>query len=179
MSQGKESFEKVWNAALQYLSYRPRSETELRIRLRRKGFDVDIIEQALKKLREQHLVNNGAFAQFWKENRETFSPRSRQLIEQELKQKGVSKEVIVEATSELDDELNAYKAAQKKLPYLVGLDYMSFRQKLSAFLGRRGFAYEVTKRTVDRLWHEIEFKRTKGFDLVEESFDQKRGEEKC
>nr|MBC8429462.1 hypothetical protein [Dehalococcoidia bacterium] len=46
------------NAAIHYLSYRPRSEAELRERLHRRGFDGDNVEAAIAKLREQGLVDD-------------------------------------------------------------------------------------------------------------------------
>jgi len=142
------------NSALRYMSPRPRSEAEIRARLNRHGFDADIIEQVLTKLKEQGLVDDIAFARFWRENRESFRPRSRRLIELELKQKGVDAETIAEATAGVDDEPGAYQAAQRKARSLVGLDYSSFRKRLGAFLKRRGFDYELVNRTIDRVWQE-------------------------
>jgi len=142
------------NSALRYLSPRPRSESEIKARLRRSGYDADTIQQVLTKLKEQKLVDDVTFARFWRENRERFRPRSRRLVALELKQKGVSTEAIAEATSEFDDELGAYRAAQKKARSLAGLDYSSFRKHLGAFLRQRGFDYELIHRTVDRIWQE-------------------------
>ncbi len=142
-----------FDAALRYLSYRPRSEAELRTRLRRK-FDDSTIEQVLLKLKEQRLMDDAAFAQFWKENRQTFSPRSRRLLKLELRRKGVDLQTVDEALAGLDDELNAYRAAQKRARSLSNLDYHSFRQRLGGFLQRRGFGYGVIGLTVERLWRE-------------------------
>ena len=142
------------NSALRFMSPRPRSEAEIRARLNRHGFDADTIQQVLAKLREQGLVNDVAFAQFWRENRENFRPLSRRLIELELKQKGVDAETIAETTAGVDDEPGAYRAAQRKARSLAGLDYSSFRKRLGAFLKRRGFDYELVNRTIDRVWQE-------------------------
>ena len=65
------------NAAVHYLGYRPRSEAELRQRLSRRSFDSASIEAVLKLLKEQALVDDVAFAQFWRESRQSFRPRSR------------------------------------------------------------------------------------------------------
>ena len=73
---GADLFQRCLNAAFRYLSYRPRSEAELRERLKRRGFEADSMEAVLTRLREQGLVDDLAFAQFWKDNRETFRPRS-------------------------------------------------------------------------------------------------------
>jgi regulatory protein len=142
------------HSALRYLSPRPRSETEVRTRLRRQGFDADTIQQVIDRLKEQKLIDDADFARFWRENRENFRPRSRRFIEFELRQKGVDAETATEVTAGLDDELNAYRAAQRKAWSLKGLDYHNFRNRLSAFLKQRGFSYEVINRITNRVWQE-------------------------
>jgi len=142
------------DSALKYMSPRPRSEVEIRARLNRHGFDTDTIQQVLALLKERGLVDDIAFARFWRENRENFRPRSRRLIELELKQKGVDAETIAEATAGVDDEPSAYRAAQRKARSLARLDHSSFRKRLGDFLKRRGFDYELVNRTIDRVWQE-------------------------
>jgi regulatory protein len=149
-----ELFHRSLNSALKFLGPRPRSEAEIRARLRRHGYDVDIIQQVIDKLKEQKLVDDAAFARFWRENRESFKPRSRRFIEVELRQKGVDAETIAEATETVDDEIAAYKAAQRKAISLSGLDYLSFRKRLGTFLRQRGFPYEVINTTIERVWQE-------------------------
>ena len=154
MLKSADRLQRSLNSILKYLSPRPRSEAEIRARLNRHGFDADTIQQVLAKLKERGLVDDIAFARFWRENRESFRPLSRRLIELELKQKGVNAETIAEATAGVDDELSVYRAAQKKARSLEGLDYSSFRKRLGAFLKRRGFDYELINRTIDRIWQE-------------------------
>jgi len=142
------------NSALRYLGPRPRSEAEIKTRLRRQGFDADTIQRTLVRLKEQNLVDDSTFARFWRDNRENFKPRSRRLIDLELRQKGVDTATIAETTAGLDDELSAYQAAQKKARSLAGLDYQRFRKRLGAFLKQRGFTYELINSTIKRLWQE-------------------------
>jgi len=142
------------NRALRYMSPRPRSEVEIRTRLSRHGFDTETIQKVLAELKKQGLVDDVAFAQFWRENRENFRPRSRRFMELELKQKGVDAEIIAEATIDVDDDQGAYRAAQKKARSLSGLDYPSFRKRMGSFLKRRGFDYELSNRIIDRIWQE-------------------------
>jgi regulatory protein len=142
------------DAAFRYLSYRPRSELEIRMRLRKRGFDDFSIESILIKLKEQGLVDDSAFAQFWKENRESFSPRSRVMLHRELRQKGVASHIIAEVTKEIDEEAGAYRAGQKRAKRLASSDCDSFRRKLGSFLKQRGFNHEVTQHTVNQLWQE-------------------------
>src|SRR3712207_2395346 len=49
---------KAWNAALRLLAVRPRSERELRDRLRRKEFEPDHIDAAIRRLRELELIED-------------------------------------------------------------------------------------------------------------------------
>jgi len=149
-----ELFHRSLASALKYLSPRPRSEAEMRARLRRHGYDMEIIQQVIAKLKEQKLVDDTVFAQFWRESRESFKPRSRRFIEAELRQKGVDAETISETTAGFDDEMGAYKAAQKKAISLSGLDYPVFRKRLGTFLRQRGFSYELVNQTIERIWQE-------------------------
>ena len=149
-----DHFHRCLNAALRYLSYRPRSEFELRQRLCQRGFDGDGVEAVLARLKEQGLVDDIAFAQFWKDNRESFSPRSRWLTKLELKQKGVAEEVIDQVTNVIDDHDSAYRAARNKARSLPKSDYQGFRYRLGEYLKRRGFSYEVINHTVERVWQE-------------------------
>ncbi len=73
---------------------------------------------------------------------------------QELRQRGVSSEIIAEAVATLDNEAEAYRAGNKKAHSMETADYYGFRRKLGAFLHRRGFDYEVIRLVVDRLWRE-------------------------
>ena len=151
-----DHFHRCLNAAFRFLSYRPRSESEIRERLRQRGFDMDIQEAVIVRLREQGLGDDKAFAQFWKENRESFSPRSQRLTRLELRRKGVADDIIDEVVSTIDDDSNAYRAAVSKARSLPRADFEHFQHRLGEFLKRRGFGYEVINDTVERVWQEEE-----------------------
>ena len=150
-----DHFHRCLNAANHYLSYRLRSESELRERLHQRGFNGDGVEAVLVKLKEQGLVDDMAFAQFWKDNRESFSPRSQWLTKLELRQKGVANNIIDQIADTIDDEDSAYRAALSKARSLSLSDYQSFRRLLGDYLKRRGFGCGVINRTVERLWQEL------------------------
>jgi len=145
-------FHRCLGAAIHYLGFRPRSEAELRERLHRRGFDGDNVEATLAKLREQGLVNDLAFAQFWKDNRQSFSPRSQWLTRSELRQKGVADDIIDQVVADVDDEDSAYRAAMSRARSLPLSDYQSFRRRLGEYLKRRGFGYRVISHTVEQVW---------------------------
>jgi len=147
-------FQRCLNAATHYLGYRPRSESEIRQRLYQRGFDGDSVETVIAQLKEQGLVDDIAFAQFWKDNRESFSPRSQWLTRSELRRKGVADNIIDQVVEGVDDGGSAYRAALSKAHNLSRVDYQEFRRRLGGYLKRRGFGYEVTNRTVERIWRE-------------------------
>jgi len=141
------------NTAVRFLGYRPRSESEVRQRLKQRGFAQTNIESAVARLKEQGLIDDTEFARFWKDNRDAFSPRGKYLLRFELKQKGVSGDII-DRMDTSDDEANAYRAAVEKARKLPKSDYRTFRRRLGEYLRRRGFDYDSISRTVDQLWQE-------------------------
>ena len=147
-----DHFHSCLNAATHFLGYRPRSEFEVRERLQRRGFDDNTIKVVIAKLKEQGLVDDVAFAQFWKENRDSFSPRSQWLTKLELRQKGVTDDIIDQVIETIDDDDNAYRAALSKARSLPRSDYQGFRRRLGEYLKRRGFGYGVINHTIERLW---------------------------
>jgi regulatory protein len=151
---GAEARRGALEAAQRLLTYRPRSERELRQRLRRKGFDAAVVAETLAKLREHGFVDDEAYAKYWSESRDRFSPRSGRLVQVELRRQGIAAETAEEATAELDDEDAAYRAAGRRLRSLRGLEYAVFRERLGGFLTRRGFSYSVARKTIDRCWSE-------------------------
>ena len=101
-------------------------------------------------------MDDTAFAQFWKENRESFSPRSQRMTRLELRRKGVASEVIDRVVGDIDENESAYRAAIPKVRHLKSAEYDVFRRRLGEYLRRRGFNYEVINRTVDKMWQERE-----------------------
>ncbi len=149
-----DCFHRCLNTAAHYLGYRPRSEFELRERLQRRGFDGDSVGAVLAKLKEQGLVDDMAFAQFWRDNRQSFSPRSQWLTKLELRQKGIAADIIDQVVEAVDNADSAYRAALSKARSLSQSDYQSFRRRLGEYLKRRGFGYGVINHTVERIWQE-------------------------
>lgn len=151
---GRDRYTKCYNAACRFLSFRPRSEQEVRQRLQQHGYDEGIIDQTIARLKELRLINDTEFARLWTDNRDELSPRSRRLIKLELRQKGLSRDIIEQAVGSLDEDAAAYRAALKKAKSLPADDYKLFRERMAAYLGRRGFGYETLNNTIKRIWKE-------------------------
>ena len=152
--QAEDARERAFQQAILFLSYRARSESEIRQNLRKHEIPEPVIEQTLDRLRQGGLANDDQFARAWVENRSTFRPRSRRLMAMELRQKGLKDEAVSSAIAEVNDEVLAYEAAQKKVARYKDLEWNEFRKKLSDFLARRGFSYSVIAPVVTRIWNE-------------------------
>ena len=154
----EEALQRAVDRAFNYLSFRPRSREEVRRYLRRKETPPELIESVLARLDHLDLVNDHDFASFWVETREHFSPRGAYALKNELRMKGVAREVADAVVDEEKDEERALQAGRKKALSLVRLpniDYATFRTRLGSFLQRRGFGYEISTRTVRALWKEL------------------------
>jgi len=152
--QAQDMCERAYQQGLLYLSYRARSENEIRQNLRKHTIPEAVIEETVVRLREAGFANDEQFAHAWVENRNTFRPRSRRALAMELRQKGLADSTIESALQNVDDEALAYKAGQKKAGKLKVQEWSEFRKKLSAFLARRGFSYGVIAPIVQQLWSE-------------------------
>jgi len=152
--QAEDARERALQQALLFLSYRARSESEIRQNLRKHEILETVIEETIGRLRRDGLANDDQFASAWVENRSTFRPRSRRMMALELRQKGLDDESMKSALKDVDDNALAYEAAQKRAPRFKSLEWSEFRKKLSDFLARRGFPYSVVAPVVLRIWNE-------------------------
>ena len=156
-----ESVDKALHAALRFLEARPRSLSEIRERLQRKGFAPEAAAAALERLQELGLADDTAFARFWVENRQTYRPRGANALRDELRRKGVSGTVIAQTLDDTelvgDEHSRALELGRATLPkYLGAPDYATFARRLGGFLQRRGFGFDVVRPVVEQLWQERE-----------------------
>ncbi|WP_420642908.1 regulatory protein RecX [Candidatus Leptofilum sp.] len=152
--QGADQVEKAKDVAIRYIEYRPRSMAETRRHLIKKEYPEPVVAQVLERLEAVELLNDAAFARYWVEQRETFKPRSKIALQQELRQKGIDRSLIDEAIAEVDEFAAARQAAEPKARRWHTLPEQQFRQKVGGFLQRRGFGYDIVREITDALWQE-------------------------
>ena len=119
--------------------------------LRKKETPPELIDTVMQRLDDLNLINDQAFTEFWVESRERSNPKGAQALKNELRSKGVKRELVDELISDDQDEDRALRAGRKKAALLVrqpGMDFKTFRARLGPFLQRRGFSYEVTTHAV-------------------------------
>jgi regulatory protein len=124
-------------------------------RLRRRGFDGEIVEAEIDRLEQLGYIDDVGFARAWVASRGGGSvPRGPLLLQAELRRKGVDAEIARSAVAAMDAEEAATAAAQQRSAALRSLPHQEFRRRLLPYLLRRGFDYEVAKVVVERAWSE-------------------------
>lgn len=139
------------DTAYRYLGNRPRSAAEVRTRLRRGGYDPGVIDHVLARLADLKLLDDAAFADYWVEQRARFSPRSARAVTQELRAKGVEREVAAEATGALDDAASALALARPRWERTAGLEPRTRRDRLARWLVSRGYAWDTISSVLRQL----------------------------
>lgn len=148
----RDSVAQAKERAIRLLARRPYSSAEIERNLRKKGFSDEVIAAVKEYLAEAELLDDTAFAAYWIEQRESFRPRSRMALRQELQQKGIDRETISEAVSEVDELGSARRLAAKQARRWSQLDENDFRVKLSGYLQRQGFSYDIVREVVNETW---------------------------
>jgi len=151
----ENEFLKVYDRVLKFFSYRPRSGKELKDWFKRKQVGEETQEMILQKMKQLGYLNDEEFSRWWIEQRTTFRPAGTRLLAMELRQKGISREIIDKlliTNNELliTERTLALKIAQKKWEKLRGLSHQEARRKIGAFLARRGFSWETIKEVVGK-----------------------------
>jgi len=132
--------------ALRYLSYRPRSELEVKNYLGQKGCGPEVSEAVLAKLRSLHYLDDLSFAQVWARSRlesRGYGPRR---VEQELRLRGIDAKVIRETIQQTLHRTSEHESARRILTKRFGggsLVDAKARRRAVALLQRRGFSSKV------------------------------------
>ena len=159
------------NNAYALLRQRPRSEAEIRTRLKLKGYPPEIIDGVVEDLRRTDNIDDAKFARLWVESRMHANPMGDVVLRHELKQKGVADSIIEAALEDKGKNYDEYEVAFsmaaerferfKKLDASTspGIDPERSRRvdkrkalkRLYDFLVRRGFKYDTIQRVIDNV----------------------------
>jgi len=145
----------VHDAALRLLSYRARSEAEMRTRLAMRGVALSAVEDEIERLRNAGLLDDQKFARAWVEDRKRLAPRGRRMLRYELLGRGVEPESVELAMSEVDDRATATELARARARKISCGDHASFSARIIEFLRRRGFDHEVAAEAMRLAWAEV------------------------
>ncbi len=152
-----DDFKKYLDKAYFFLKFRPRSEKELQDYLVKKKAPKEIIEKIITSLKEQKFLDDKEFAKWFMEQRLRFKPKAMRLIKYELKQKGINKEIVDELgimnneLGQVSDFESAEKLVERKIDKYKNLDKKEIYQKLGGYLARRGFNWDIIKKSIDSI----------------------------
>lgn len=145
---------KAYNYAISVLSRRSNSEKELRIKMSGKGYESELINRTIEKLKIKKYIDDEDYSDRFIHDKITFSKYGKRRIKEALYNKGIDRQIIEEKIGLInsDDEINrAFALGQKKLNTLTKEDNFKKYRKLSTFLIGKGFEYEVVKKVVSKL----------------------------
>ena len=133
--------------ALYLLKSSGKTEAWMKKKLQEAGYPEEAVDYAMNFLKEYGFINDRAYAESYV--RSYGNRKSRRQLVYELSQKGVSQEEISEAFSQnqVDDVENARQLLRKRLKGNTGISYEE-KGRLSAFLGRKGYSYDVINRVM-------------------------------
>ena len=139
----------AYRCALRLLGRRDHSTLEIKQKLSRREFDRDAIDEALKRLIEKKYVDDQAFAAHWVNHRMRTAPRSRRLMRQELREKGLGQAQIETALADVDEQALAIACLQRKRRRWRRLKRSARHLKMLAHLSGKGFSYTVSRAAVE------------------------------
>lgn len=142
--------------ALRYISYRMRSEGEVRRRLRKENVPSETITEVVEQLRRIGVINDLAFAKAFGRDAALGRKWGPHRIARGLRQAGVSEADISEALDDvrhtLEDEDVLMSIAKKRWGQLARIgDPQKRKKRLYDYLARRGFDFTDIRRVLDEI----------------------------
>ena len=135
-------FGKLYQRTLEWVLMRPRSEKEtydyLYKKVYEKKLDKDYINRIIDRLKEKKYLNDETFARYYVENRFVKKGISKKRLRMELMKKGVATGIVDDTLSGRNDEEEIKKMIIKKRARYDD-------EKLTAYLCRQGFDYQLVK----------------------------------
>jgi regulatory protein len=150
--KGYAEFDKVKFAALNYLSYRQRSIFEMEEYLLKKDFDNDSVASVISWLKESDYLNDERFAESYVLEKTRLNNLGAYRLKIELKQKGITDEIISEVLTDHKIDLNELTAlVRRKYSAVLSEDRNTQYRKIGGYLQRKGYSYDVVKKIIERL----------------------------
>ncbi|MGB9911392.1 MAG: regulatory protein RecX [Microgenomates group bacterium] len=144
----------ILEKTLRFLSFRPRSEKEVKDFLRRKKISSLKIDSIIYLLKKQGLIDDYQFAFWWVEQRGEFRPKGKKALIFELKKRGIEEKIIDKVLSSLDEKELAWRALLKKEESFSRFKGEELKRKIFNFLSSRGFSFEtieeILKLSIDK-----------------------------
>lgn len=143
-------FKKILDKLLNFATLRPRSEKEVKDYLKRKKSPESITKELFKRLNSLELINDTKFAKWWVEQRQSFSPKTKRVLSNELRIKGINREIIKDILeeTEIDEVKLAKELIESKMYKWERFDPKIKKQKISQYLAGKGFDWNVIEKII-------------------------------
>ncbi|MEG1312237.1 MAG: recombination regulator RecX [Romboutsia sp.] len=154
-----EMYIKGKNKALNILAKADQSEKKIREKLYT-DFEEDTIDNIIEFLKRNNFINDEVLAQKIVNTNVNLNKCGKNRIKQNLYNKGIDKQSIDEAISEIDEDAefeNAMYLAEKRYNRVKSEDKRKIYQKISQHLAYKGFNYDIIKRVLNKLLNGDEY----------------------
>lgn len=149
------------NLALYYLSFKARTEKEVREYLKKYDIDENMSSQVIANLKEDNWINDGQYAYAIINANQLSGDKGPYVLTQKLTQKGISKSTIEEILREFDFSEVAQRVANKLLKkYERKLPARALQDKIIQNLTNKGFSYSDAKSAFDELDSQVDQETT-------------------
>jgi len=139
---------------LHFLKFRPRSRKEIMLYLKERGFSPETASLVVDRIEASGLSGDAEFARLWVESRLRHRPKGKRSLAFELRQKGISEDLIETALADIDEEATALSAVHQKRRQWERLDNIDVYRKIIDFLRRRGFPFALCRQIAEQMIHE-------------------------
>ena len=144
----------VYNYGISVLSRYAKSECELRLKMKNKGFEPQLIDNAISTLKERKYLDDERYCEMFINDKINISKHGVRKIKEALYYKGIDKEIIEEKIKNISaesEEERAFILGEKKLLNIKENDNRKKMAKLSNYLIGKGFEYETVNKTLRKL----------------------------
>lgn len=141
----QDTVHKAYNLAVRYLSYRMRTEKEMRHYLEEKDVDPEHIAKVMERLINERLIDDRQFAEMFVTTRINTSSKGPVLIQKELMEKGVSSAIAEDEVSKYpyEEQLKKIQRFAEKKMKNSNKSYQAQIQQIKANLLQKGFTRDV------------------------------------
>lgn len=152
----QEELQNAKDYVFNLLSYRDRTYFELENRLSKKGYDQDIIEKVLNRLKELGYIDDYKFAVKWVKDRLKNKPRGKILIKKELIKKGINKDIIDKVTNKIiDNNIEIKQGSKLAVKWLSSHcqkdNSFKYKLRLKRYLNNKGYSLNIINEIIKKV----------------------------
>lgn len=141
-----DEYNKCFNKALNYISYKERTESEVRKKLYEKEYLKMTVDSVIKELKKLNYIDDLEYAKRYIEFK--IKKMGKIKIRYKLIDKGIDDKILDSLLlkyNKEDEFLSAFKIARKKNKQYGDISYKKRYSRLASLLKRKGYSYSVIR----------------------------------